>query len=68
MAGYPYKVSGHGDLSGIFKAYVSGTHPSNTGYKVSGVDLATLFQSSNYQGFDQISYNTNYKSLSLIHI
>lgn len=32
------------DLDSIFAAYVSGTHPTATGLKVNGVDIATRYQ------------------------
>lgn len=57
-----FVVTAHGDLDSIFNAYSSGSQAGTTGLKVGSQDLAQRYQISNNEGYDKISYNTNFKS------
>ncbi len=59
-----FLVTAHGDLDTIFKALSSGGPGpvSPTGLKVGSQDLANRYTGSNNQGYDKISYSTNFKS------
>jgi hypothetical protein len=62
-----YIVQSHGDLDNIFNPIASphaGSAAGTTGLKVGAQDLAARYAGSNFQGFDQISFNTNFHSAS----
>lgn len=57
-----YVVTNHGDLESIFNRYSSGTKAGATGIKVGSQDLADRYQKSNNEGYDKISFDTNFRS------
>jgi hypothetical protein len=54
-----FTVTGHGDLSAIFKSNFSGNHTTDVNYKVNGTDLSQFFEPATTEN-SKISFNTGY--------